>query len=89
MKKKIRITENELNEIIKNAVSIIIEELGGTSSFSINSPAGSVSDPTGQQKNNIDVPLGADTPTKKRNNNKNGSTSWAHEDDDKGYVNRK
>ena len=36
----------------------IREDLGGTSSFSVNSSAGSLSDPTGQQKNNIDVPFG-------------------------------
>ena len=37
------------------------EGLGGTSSFSVNSPAGSGlggSDPTGQSKNTPDVPLG-------------------------------
>ena len=58
MKQKIKITENELKEIIKESVRIILEDIGGTSSFSVNSPAGSVSDPTGQQKNYIDVPFG-------------------------------
>ena len=66
MKQKIKITENELKEIIKESVRIILEDLGGTSSFSVNSPAGSVSDPTGQQKNHIDVPFSADEDTEDR-----------------------
>lgn len=58
--KKIRLTENDLHKIIENAVNKIIKEegLGGTSTFSVNSPAGSLGDPTGQQKNHIDVPVG-------------------------------
>lgn len=42
----------------KKAKAAIEEDLGGTSSFSVNSSAGSLSDPTGQQKNNIDLPFG-------------------------------
>jgi len=58
MGKVIKITENDLHNIIKESVNRILEDLGGTSSFSVNSPAGSLSDPSGQQKNHIDVPFG-------------------------------
>ena len=67
MKKIIRLTENELHDIISNSVRTILEDLGGTSSFSVNSPAGSQSDPTGQQKNHIDLPaFGPDKDTEDR-----------------------
>lgn len=58
MKKIIRLTESDLHNILSESVKAILEDLGGTSSFSVNSQAGSQSDPTGQQKNNIDVPFG-------------------------------
>lgn len=42
---------------IRNVVNRILkEDLGGTSSFSLNSPAGGASDPTGQVKNTLDAP---------------------------------
>ena len=68
MKKQIvRLTESDLHRIIKESVKTILEDLGGTSSFSVNSPAGSQSDPTGQQKNHIDVPaFGPDKDTSDR-----------------------
>ena len=66
MKQRIRITEEDLKNIIKESVKIILEDLGGTSSFSVNSPAGNLSDPTGQQKNHIDVPFGPDKETQDR-----------------------
>lgn len=67
MKKVIRLTESDLHRIVRESVNIILEDLGGTSSFSVNSPAGSQSDPTGQQKNHIDLPaFGADAETADR-----------------------
>lgn len=67
MKKIIRLTENDLHNIISKSVRTILEDLGGTSCFSVNSPAGSLSDPTGQQKNSIDVPaFGRDKETSDR-----------------------
>jgi len=58
-KKIIRLTEADIHRMVKEAVNAIMEDgLGGTSSFSVNSAAGSLSDPTGQQKNHIDVPFG-------------------------------
>lgn len=67
MKKIIRLTENDLHDIISKSVRTILEDLGGTSSFSVNSPAGSQSDPTGQQKNHIDLPaFGPDKDTQDR-----------------------
>lgn len=87
MKKIIRITENDLHNIITKSVRTILEDLGGTSSFSVNSPAGSQSDPTGQQKNHIDSPVfGPDKETSDRHpgfsvdgkakwNKKGGNTS--------------
>ena len=59
MKKIIRLTEEELHKIINEVVTKIIkEDLGGTSSFSVNSTGNALgsSDPTGQAKNHIDVP---------------------------------
>ena len=67
MKKVIRLTESDLHRIVRESVNIILEDLGGTSSFSVNSPAGSQSDPTGQQKNHIDLPaFGPDKDTQDR-----------------------
>lgn len=57
-KKIVRLTEGDIHRIVEDAVNSILEDLGGTSSFSVNSAAGSPSDPTGQQKNHIDVPFG-------------------------------
>jgi len=56
--KQIKITEEDIRQIVKESVMTILEDLGGTSSFSVNSAAGSLSDPTGQQKNHIDMPFG-------------------------------
>ena len=63
MKQIIRLTESDLHNIVREAVNRILAEdgtaLGGTSSFSVNSPAGSGlggSDPTGQAHNHIDAP---------------------------------
>lgn len=67
MKKVIRLTESDLHRIVRESVNIILEDLGGTSSFSVNSPAGSQSDPTGQQKNHIDLSaFGPDKDTQDR-----------------------
>ena len=56
MKKVIRLTESDLHRIIKESVKRILkEDLGGASTtFGLNSHAGSLEDPTGQQKNHID-----------------------------------
>lgn len=58
MRKIIRLTESDLHNIVKETVNRILKEegLGGTSSFSLNSPAGGASDPTGQVKNTPDAP---------------------------------
>ena len=58
MRKIIRLTESDLHNIVKETVNRILKEegLGGTSSFSVNSPAGGSSDPTGQVKNTPDAP---------------------------------
>lgn len=59
MKKIIRLTESDLHAIINEVVmKVINEDLGGTSSFSVNSTGNALgsSDPTGQAKNHIDVP---------------------------------
>ena len=73
MKQIIRLTESDLHNIVMEAVNKILAEdgtaLGGTSSFSVNSPAGSGlggSDPTGQAHNRIDVPISA--PLKQKHN---------------------
>lgn len=61
MKRLIRLTESDLHNIVKNSVTQIIREMAGdgaNSTFGVNSAAGSLSDPTGQQKNHIDVPFG-------------------------------
>ena len=67
MRKIIRITESDLHNIVKESVNRILkkEGLGGTSSFSLNSPAGGVSDPTGQVKNIQDAPALRDKNKKK------------------------
>ena len=73
MKKIIRLTESDLHRIVKQSVMRILKEdgaLGGTSSFSVNSPAGGglgSTDPTGQGHNNIDVPINA-KPLKQKHN---------------------
>ena len=68
MRKIIRLTESDLHNIVKESVNRILKEegLGGTSSFSLNSPAGGVSDPTGQVKNIQDAPALGDKKTKKK-----------------------
>lgn len=61
MKQIIRITENELHRMISECVRSVVNEMAGdgaSSTFGVNSPAGSLSDPTGQQKNHIDAPVG-------------------------------
>ena len=56
--KRIKLTDADLSKIVAESVNKILKEdgLGGTSTFSVNSPAGSLSEPTGQQKNHIDLP---------------------------------
>lgn len=51
-------TESYIRNVVDEAVNRILKEegLGGTSSFSLNSPAGGASDPTGQVKNTPDAP---------------------------------
>lgn len=58
MKQIIRLTESDLHNIVKETINRILKEdgIGGTSSFSVNSPAGGSSDPTGQVKNTPDAP---------------------------------
>ena len=73
MKKIIRITESDLHNIVRESVFRILKEdgaLGGTSSFSVNSPAGGglgSSDPTGQAHNHIDMPTLSE-PLKQKHN---------------------
>lgn len=75
MKKIIRLTESDLHRIIKESVIKILNEegpaIGGTSSFSVNSPAGGglgSSDPTGQAHNHIDVNSLSSKPLKQKHN---------------------
>jgi len=65
MKKIIRLTESDLHRIVKESVKRILAEdgegmgsfnIGGNSSFSVNSTAGDPKDPTGQQHNHITAP---------------------------------
>lgn len=86
-----QISESIISKCLREAIGKFIEEDagGGATSCANVMQTGSGTLGNNPEAGQYTVPLGADTPTKKRNNNKNGSTSWAHEDDDKGYVNRK